>query len=174
MMTDTTEITLENFTEATGSRFRVTKEQAARIAVSALSDDERVALASMSVDEAAASLNATNKDGKPLRWVEVAVTLAGNWNNDQTLTRTGAFEEFVSSGGLENIRSTRKPIPLSVFQASDLTISNFGERVEAAVGYRGRFRLTNEQSARIQAGELTKEDAFTEFVQRRIEELTNE
>lgn len=173
-MTDTTDITLENFTEATGARFRVTKTQAARIAVTALSDEDRARLATLNETEAASLLRATDKNDRPLRWVTIAIELASNWSDDQALTREGAFQEFVANGGLENRRPTRDPIPLSVFQAADLTPENFSDRVEAAVGYRGRFRLTSDQAARIEAGNLTKEEAFAEFVQRRIEELTNE
>lgn len=48
---------------------------------------------------------------------------------------------------------------------STLTLENYSERAKAAFGKATvRFKVTNEQSARIKAGTLTREGAFREFV----------
>lgn len=110
------DITLDNFTERTGMRFRISREQRDRIH-------------------------------------------AGE------LTREGAFQEFLQSGGLEKVQNRPPDIPKSVYLDPDLTVDNFPDKVEAATGVKRRFRVSREQSARIKAGELTREQALAETVE---------
>lgn len=168
MNTDTlTQLTLENFTEQTGLRFRPTDEQAARIAISNFPADQRDSLASMSVDELATALSARNRDGNPLRWITNAHAIfqGDGWSDSLELTREGAFQEFIESGGLQRRQggdSTSNEALRAVADQEDLTLQNFGERTLAATGRARRFRVTPEQSERIKAGTLTREQAFAE------------
>jgi hypothetical protein len=88
---------LENFIQETGSRFRMTKDQTARVALTTLSVEDRASVAAMSVEDAAAFFKAVSPKGKPLGWVKKAVELAGNWRDELTLTRPAAFQEFLAS-----------------------------------------------------------------------------
>lgn len=113
----TTDLTVVNFTERTGFRFRISREQKARIA-------------------------------------------AG------TLTREGAFQEFLSSGGVDRLNKSRRPdVPLEVYLDPELTVENFSEKVKALTGVARRFRVSREQRARIEAGTLTREQALSEIVE---------
>ena len=117
MNSTTTDLTIDNFTERTGFRFRISREQKARIA-------------------------------------------AG------TLTREGAFQEFLSSGGVDRLNKSRRPdVPLEVYLDPELTVENFSEKVKTLTGVARRFRVSREQRARIEAGTLTREQALSEIVE---------
>lgn len=116
MNSTTTDLTIENFTERTGFRFRISQEQKGRIA-------------------------------------------AGS------LTREGAFQEFLASGGLERLQKSRRPdVPLELYQDPELTVENFSEKVKALTGVARRFRVSREQRQRIKAGTMTREQALAEIV----------
>jgi len=124
-METTDNLTLENYTQVTGRRFRVSRDQKARIE-------------------------------------------AG------TLTREGAFQEFLAQGGPETVeKRTRPDIPLSVYLEEGLTIDNFAERVESAIGVRRRFRVSREQSVRIDNGDLTREGALQEVIEQKRREAND-
>ena len=112
------ELTLDNFTERTGRRFRVSREQNARI-----------------------------KAG--------------------SLTRQGAFEEFMANGGTNSSESN--PIPISVLQDPEMSLDNFTKVVRERIGENRRFRVSSEQNTRIKSGELTREEAFSEWVRAQVE-----
>lgn len=159
------DLTLENFTERTGSRFRVSKLQAARIALTELSDEARQSLVGATIDQAADILGARNSKGNPLNWVETAIELVTQgWNDTMTLTREGAFQEFLSEGGLDRLQNRRPDIPDSVYLDPELTLSNFSDKVKEAIGVARRFRVSGEQYQRISAGELTREQALAEVI----------
>jgi len=110
------DLTLNNFTERTGFRFRISKEQKARM-------------------------------------------------DAGTLTREQAFQEFLERGGLAELQKRSRPeIPDSVYLEDGLTLENFEERVAAAVGVARRFRVSQEQKERIDAGTLTRECALQEVI----------
>lgn len=111
----TSDLTVDNFSESTGFRFRVSREQKARI-------------------------------------------------DANELTREGAFQEFLASGGLERLQGRPQDIPDSIYLDPDLTVENFASKVEAIIGKRRRFRVSREQKARVKAGELTRTDALAEIV----------
>jgi len=114
--TTQTDLTIDNFTERTGFRFRISREQKGRIA-------------------------------------------AG------TLTREGAFGEFLASDGLGRLQKSRRPdVPLEIYQDPDLTVDNFSEKVKTLTGIARRFRVSREQRQRIKAGTLTREQALAEIV----------
>jgi hypothetical protein len=166
-------LNLQNFAERTGFRFRVSKLQAARIALTELSDGVRQSLVGRTTDEAADILGARNKKGKPLNWVEVAVDLVTEgWQSSMELTREGAFEEFINSGGLEKLQGRSPDIPDSVYLDPDLTLENFAEKVEAAIGVSRRFRVSQDQHERISRGELTREEALAETVEAKQEAVS--
>lgn len=164
-MTQTIDLTLENFTERTGVRFRVSKLQAARITLTELNDDSRQSLIGLSIDQVADALGARNKNGKPFNWVEEAVNLlASGWNTSMELTREGAFQEFLNDGGLQKLQNRRPEIPDSVYLDPDLTIDNFSDKVKAAIGVARRFRISRDQRARLKSGDLTRSQALAEVV----------
>lgn len=81
------------------------------------------------------------------------------------LTREGAFQEFLASGGLERLQKSRRPdVPLELYQDPELTVENFSEKVKALTGVARRFRVSREQRQRIKAGTLTREQALAEIV----------
>jgi hypothetical protein len=164
-MTETLDLTLDNFTDRTGSRFRVSKEQAARIALTDLSDEDRNALVGLSVDEAADRLGARGLKGKPLNWVEEALELlAHGWSDSMALSREGAFQEFLADGGLDKLEKRPPAIPDELYLDPELTVDNFPEKVEALIGRKRRFRVSREQHQRIKAGTLSREGALAETV----------
>lgn len=166
MNTDTINITLENFNSVTGSRFRVSKQQAARITLTDLSDEDRNSLVGLSAEDVANALHARNKNGKALNWVEEAVNLLNEgWNSSMELTREGALQEFISEGGLDKLKNRPPEIPLSVYLDAELTPDNFTQKVEEAIGVKRRFRMSQDQYARFKAGELTREQALAETVE---------
>ena len=113
------DLTLDNFTEKTGFRFRISREQKARI-------------------------------------------------DAGTLTREAAFKEFLERGGLEELQKRSRPeIPDSLFLEDGLTLDNFDERVKALVGVGRRFRVSQEQKVRIDAGTLTREGALAEAIEQK-------
>lgn len=115
-VTTMSDLTIDNFNERTGFRFRISREQKLRIE-------------------------------------------AG------TLTREAAFAEFLSNGGLDRLQSGRRPeIPDEIFADPDLTVDNFSEKVKILTGIARRFRVSQEQNARIEAGTLTREQALAETV----------
>ena len=145
-----TTLTLENFTQVTGHRFRASNKQKARMVLTPLSDNERAGIAASSLEEAADTLNAFNKAGKPLAWVEDAIVVAQNWSADLALTREQAFEEFLDQNKLDQIKTRQRPdVPVSVYLDPDLTVDNFTEKVKAAIGVARRFRVSNPQKARM-------------------------
>lgn len=79
-MTTTVQVTLDNFSEVTGgARFRVSKIQAARIALTDASEETRNQVTEANnIQEAAEILNAFGSSGKPLNWVEEAMNLLSN------------------------------------------------------------------------------------------------
>lgn len=165
MDTSTNDLTIDNFTERTGFRFRISKLQAARIALTKLGDV--TPLIGLNLEQAADLLDARNAEGEPLNWVEDALDLAGKWASDQslTLTREAAFQEFLAEGKLKELEErTRPDVPPAVFLTEGLTLENFAERVKAAVGIARRFRVSREQANRIKAGSLTREQALAEVI----------
>jgi len=167
-MTTTTEnLTLENFTKETGFRFRVSKLQAARIALTAMDPADRQALAVLDKEQAADKLDARNPKGTPLNWVKEAVELADGWDGSLNLTREVAFQDFLENDGLAGLqKKTRQQqeIPDSIYREPGLTLANFTDRVEAAISVRRRFRVSREQHAKITAGEMTREQALEETI----------
>jgi len=117
------ELTLENYSERTGRRFRVNREQAERI-----------------------------KAG--------------------SLTREEAFQEFLANGGTPSTDST--PIPREVLEDPELTLDNFTDFVRERTGQSRRFRVSQEQSDRIKAGTLTREQAFAEWRNSQLENQSQE
>ena len=116
MTTTMQDLTLDNFTERTGFRFRISREQKSRIDVG-------------------------------------------------SLTREGAFQEFLERGGLEELQKRSRPdIPDSVYLEDGLTLDNFAERVAAIVGVARRFRVSREQKTRIDGSTLTREGALAEVI----------
>lgn len=179
-MTTTTQgqLTLDNFRELTGYRFRVTNEQQARIYLTGLSDDARTALAGANPERVADIVGKRNHEGNPFRWMTLVGDFATNWTTDLQLTREQAFNEFVSSQGLERLEGRKPDVPLSVYQDQTLTLTNFSERVEAATGHKRRFRLPTDLAERVENKEITREQGFQETVQRILtsaqEQNTNE
>jgi hypothetical protein len=159
-MTTTLNLTIDNFTKETGLRFRVTKLQAARIALTELDDVSRQGLVGLSTDQVADNLSARNAKGKPFNWVETAVELLPNWEDAMQLDREGAFREFLNDGGLERLQNRRPEIPDSVYLDPDLTLDNFPQKVEAAIGVACRFRMSRDQKTR----KISREDALAEIV----------
>ncbi|MCV0439834.1 MAG: hypothetical protein K5880_14495 [Hydrogenophaga sp.] len=117
------DLTIENFTERTGFRFRISRDQKALI-------------------------------------------------DDGQLTREQAFAEFLAGGGLERLQGRRPEIPDSLYLEDGLTLENFSDRVEAAIGVSRRFRVSREQHARIKDGQLTREQALAEVVSAKRAEAT--
>ena len=116
MTTNMQDLTLDNFTERTGFRFRISRDQKARI-------------------------------------------------DAGSLTREGAFLEFLERGGLEELQKRSRPdIPDSVYLEDGLTLDNFAERVQAVVGVGRRFRVSREQKDRIKDGTLSREGALAEVI----------
>lgn len=151
---------LDNFIQETGSRFRMTKEQTARVALTGLSVEDRARVATLSVDDAAAFFKAVSPKGKPLGWVKRAVELAGNWRDELSLGREAAFQEFIASGGLTKIKERKPEVPLAVWTDPELTIENFEEKTFKATGHKIRFRILKEQTAR----NLSRTEALAEIV----------
>lgn len=79
---------------------------------------------------------------------------------DGSLTREAAFQEFISNGGL-NVKS-KKELDLSTLEDPSLSLENFQERTGL------RFRVSKDQSRRLSSGEMTREEAFREFLQEKI------
>ena len=158
------ELNIDNFSESTGFRFRVTKEQAARIAVTDLLDPEREKLGKMTIAEAANFLKAKNTNDEPLSWVEEAIELASTWEASMSLTREQAFDVFIRNGGLERLNGRRPEVPDSVYLDPTLTLENFSDKVKEATGVSRRFRVSREQNAAIKAGTLTRQQALSAII----------
>jgi hypothetical protein len=154
--------TLDNFTEKTGFRFRVNNKQKARIALTSLTDDQRQQVAQMNLEEAADFFKARNSNNTPLLWIKEVADIASNWTDDQALTREGAFEEFLAGNGLKTLQDKKPDIPDAVFLQPDISLENFQDRVEAAIGTKRRFRMSREQKQR----GISHQDAFNETVAR--------
>lgn len=151
---------LENFIQETGSRFRMTQDQTARVALTTLSVEDRSKVAAMSVEKAAGFFKAVSPKGKPLGWVAKAVELAGNWRDELSLNRKTAFEEFISGGGLDKIKERKPEVPLAVWTDPELTIENFEDKTFKATGHKIRFRILKEQTAR----KLSRAEALAEII----------
>jgi len=80
------------------------------------------------------------------------------------LTREQAFTEFLESGGANNLKPRKPDVPDSVYLSEGLTLDNFSERVKEATGQARRFRMSREQSERMKAGSLTREQALLEVI----------
>lgn len=158
MTTSTSPLTIDNFTKTTGFRFRVTKEQAARIAVTDLLPPERVKLSTMSVEEAEKFLKTDSS------WVKDAINVAATWDDSMALTREQAFDMFINSNGLERLQTRRPEIPDSVYLDPDLTLENFSAKVKQATGVDTRFRVSREQNEAIKNKTLTREQALAAFI----------
>lgn len=171
-------ISLNNFKEVTGTRFRVSKNQSARIALTKLGDD-RSKVAGPSTDAhimfAANLMDAVNKNGNPLNWVEEAVMIMNSgWDPDMELTREEAFNAFISSTDVSGLRSRVVPeIPDSVYLSEGLTLDNFSDRVKEATGVARRFRVSREQAIRIKDGTLTREDALLETIKEKTSNVVS-
>lgn len=116
-------LTIDNFTEQTGFRFRISRKQ--KIAI-----------------------------------------------NEGTLTREQAFQQFLQSGGLKRLQERRPEIPDSIYLEDGLTLENFSQRVEAAIGVSRRFRVSRDQHAKIKSGEITREQALAEVISAKRAEAT--
>jgi hypothetical protein len=149
MDSNTTEqYNLDNFVKESGSRFRMTKPQTARVSLTGISVEDRQRVAGMNTEEAADFFNARASSGKPLGWVEKAVSLAGNWSDEMTLTRDIAFQEFLSNGGPSRLQERKPEVPVSVWLDPELTLENFDQKTLEATGHKIRFRIRKEQTAR--------------------------
>lgn len=160
---------LDTFVETTGSRFRMTKEQTARVALTGLSVEARTRVATLSVEDAADFLKARSPKGKPLGWVEKAVEFAKNWRDDMSLSRERAFEEFLSAGGLEKVKNKKPEVPAAVWLDPELTIENFEDKTFKATGHKIRFRILKDQTER----KLSRAEALAEIVARKRAEVNN-
>jgi len=159
------DLNIDNFAERTGLRFRINKEQAARIALTRADQATRQSLVGLNKEEAADVLNARNKNNKPLNWVELAAKMADGWDGSLALTREQAFEDFLAEGGLERLQNRPVDIPLSVYLDADLTLENFSAKVEEAIGSPRRFRASQEQHALIKSGQMTREEALQQVIE---------
>lgn len=160
-MTLTDDLTIENFTQKTGHRFRMTKLQTARVALTKLEPEKIARVATMSLQDAADFLNAKNtKNGKPLGWVEEAVKLADGWDGSQALTREQAFQEFLTEDGPERLKNRKPELPLSFWLDPELSLDNFTEKAFALVGDKRRFRRPKEHK---NSG-LSREESFVKTV----------
>jgi hypothetical protein len=82
------------------------------------------------------------------------------------LTREEAFQEFIQNGGLKNLQDrTRPDIPDSVYLEPGLTLENFSDRVEGAIGVRRRFRVSQSQHNRMKSGDITRAQALIEVIE---------
>jgi len=163
---ETKTYTLENFTQETGTRFRMTKKQTARVELTRrTTPEDRQRIASMSLEEAADFFKAKNTKGEPLGWIEDAITLAQVWEDSMSLDREGAFQEFLASGGPQRVATKKPAVPVSVWLDPELTLDNFEEKALAATGHKLRFRIRKNQTAR----GLSREEALAEV----IEEVRN-
>jgi hypothetical protein len=172
-----TQLNADNFTEQTGKRFRVNNVQKARIEITKLDATGRDAVRQNKTDMTALAEIFSLKQSA--RWLERVGEVIDAWDDATSpLTRDQAFEEFMQDGGLDRLMNQKPDVPNSVFLDEDLTLDNFEDKVEAAIGVKRRFRVSRGQHARIAAGELTREEAFQETVARiRAEqqtEVTNE
>jgi len=164
-MTTTTNLTLDGFAKETGFRFRVTKNQAARIALTSLDAAARASLSGLSIEDAANVIeNSRNNKGKPFNWVKESLEIVDGWDDSMSLTREGAFQEFLTNGGLEKLQNRKPEVPDSVYLDPTLTLANFTKLAEVATGAKHRFRMSREQNVRFKAGDLTREQALAEVV----------
>jgi hypothetical protein len=170
------DITLENFKERTGARFRMTEEQRARVVLTGFSDEQRATLASLSDIES--ELADFFNEKKYRKWMGKAHGLAGQWTAELELNREGAFREFVEQGGLERVRTRQPVIPLSVWVDPDLTLENFAAKVQEATGVANRkFRRLKEHFARNNSQlerDLTPAEALLDVISRKRIEFTKE
>jgi len=160
MNPNTTEYTLDEFKKQSGSRFRMTKTQTARVVLTGLSDEDRQRVAGMDNEQAADFFKARSSKGNPLGWVKEAVSLAGSWTESMSLTRDGAFQEFLTNDGPNRLRDRKPNVPVSVWLDPELTLQNFEEKTLAATGHKIRFRIRKDQTQR----GLSREEALAEIV----------
>lgn len=163
-----TALTEDNFRAETGFRFRVTNPQKARIELAKLDDAARQRVAAgMSRDELA-----TLFGEKEFRnWMKLVQDEADGWTDERSLTRAGAFQQFLMEGGLEKLRGRKQEVPLTVWLDAELTVETFSDKVEAATGEVRRFRRLKIQKER----GLSREQALAEVVaQKRMENTSNE
>jgi hypothetical protein len=160
-------LTLDNFRELTGHKFRVTNSQQARIFLTRLPDYERIALGGANAQRVAEIAGKTT----PSKWMELVGDFATKWNDDPSLplTREQAFQEFLSGNGPDRIKNSKPDVPLSVYQDPNLTLENFSSKVEAAIGVKRRFRLPQDIAKRVANKEITREDGFQETIRRKKE-----
>lgn len=170
-----TDLTLNNFTEQTGKRFRVNNVQLARIALTALDDDYRQTLVGLNHEDLATRLKANSPKGNPFSWVKEVPSLLAAWSSDLELTREGAFDEFIKDGGIKRLQDNNNcSVPNEIYMDPDLTLENFTDKAKALTGKgNNRFRVSSEQKQRIADGNLTREQAFTETVAAKQQQLSN-
>lgn len=158
---------IKAFTKETGFRFRVTKEQKARIELTKLSDAER-AQAVSATPEALQALFGLKEHHK---WLDLVSALAARWEDSLKLSREQAYELFRQEQGLERLQGRKPSIPDEIFLQEGLTLDNFSERLEALIGVKRRFRLSRELAKRVENKELTREQAFQETVAQKRQKL---
>jgi hypothetical protein len=151
---------IKAFTKETGFRFRVTKEQKARIELSKLSDTER-----------AQAINASSEQLQTLfglkehhKWLSLVPALVAKWDATLVLSREAAYEQFRQERGLERLQGRKPSIPDEIFLQDGLTLENFSERLESLIGVKRRFRLARSLAQRVENKELTRQQAFAETV----------
>lgn len=158
---------IKAFTKETGFRFRVTKEQKARIELTKLTDAER----SQAVTATPEQLQVLFGLKEYHKWLELVPGLAAKWDSTLALSRDAAYEQFRQAQGLERLQSRKPAIPDEIFLQEGLTLDNFSERLEALIGVKRRFRLSRELAKRVENKELTREQAFQETVAQKRQNL---
>lgn len=164
-----TQLNVDNFTAETGKRFRVNNFQKARIEITKLDDAQRTELESI--------VNNRDQGGvfphdiatffglsEMARWINNVADVINNWSEEMPLTREGAFQEFMDAKGLDRLQNQKPDVPEKVFLDEGLTLDNFEDKVFEAIGVKRRFRVSRDQHARIDNGDLTREEAFLETV----------
>lgn len=148
------------FTKETGFRFRVTKEQKARIELTQLSDAERAQAVTATPEGLAVMFGLKDQP----RWLALVPALAARWESSLSLTRDAAYAAFRQEQGLERLQGRKPAIPDEIFLQEGLTLENFSEKLEALIGVKRRFRLSRSLAERVEAKELSREQAFAETV----------
>jgi hypothetical protein len=151
---------IKTFTKETGFRFRVTKEQKARIELSKLSDAERTQAVTATPEELQTLFGLKEHH----KWLDLVSAFAAKWEATLVLSREAAYEQFRQEQGLERLRGRKPSIPDEIFLQEGLTLENFSERLEALIGVKRRFRLSRSLAQRVVQKELTRDQAFAETV----------
>lgn len=91
------------------------------------------------------------------------------------ISREEALQEWVAAGGMDQKPKKYETLDDSIFQDERFTLENFTSLIEELTGQAGRrFRVSPDQRDRITAGDLTREEAFAEFLaaKRQTNEVT--